>query len=161
MDVRSGAGYPASALSNFARHPFEMDGVKIASMEGFLQSLKFDKPHIQNEVCKMSGLAAKLRGKPRNRVWTRLQRLWWQGKPYPRESDEYQALLDRAYQTMCEQNSSFRKALLASGDAIFTHNMGSHDPTQTVLTPREFTERLRLMRLMLRRDQNAGSSTRS
>ncbi len=38
MDIASKSGYPASALSNFAPHPFELDGVKIASMEGFLHS---------------------------------------------------------------------------------------------------------------------------
>lgn len=38
MDIRSGKDYPSSALSNFAPHPFEIDGVKCASMEGFLQS---------------------------------------------------------------------------------------------------------------------------
>lgn len=42
MDIKSGCGYPASALSNFAPHPFVLDGVYCASMEGFLQSLKFN-----------------------------------------------------------------------------------------------------------------------
>jgi len=40
MDIKSGVGYPASSLSNFSPHPFVLDGVQIASMEGFLQSLK-------------------------------------------------------------------------------------------------------------------------
>jgi hypothetical protein len=44
MDIRSGKDYLASALSNFAPHPFVLDGVEIASMEGFLQSLKFGNP---------------------------------------------------------------------------------------------------------------------
>lgn len=38
MDVGSKNAYPASALSNFSPHPFEIDGVKCNSMEGFLQS---------------------------------------------------------------------------------------------------------------------------
>jgi predicted NAD-dependent protein-ADP-ribosyltransferase YbiA (DUF1768 family) len=37
MDIGSRHGYPANALSNFAPHPFNMDGVACASMEGFLQ----------------------------------------------------------------------------------------------------------------------------
>lgn len=154
MNIRSGSGYPASALSNFAAHPFELDGVKIASMEGFLQSLKFDKVPVQEQVCTLVGYAAKLRGKPRSRVWKRVQRLWWRGRAIPRDSAEYQDLLDRAYQALCDQNEGFRNALLATGDAVLTHNMGSHDSSETVLTPREFTERLRLMRLMLQRDRN-------
>lgn len=154
MDIRSGAGYPASALSNFAAHSFVLDGVQIASMEGFLQSLKFDKVSVQDQVCTLVGYAAKLRGKPRNRAWKRVQRLWWRGRAIPRDSGEYQALLDRAYQALCDQSEGFRKALLATGDATLSHNMGSHDTSETILTPREFTERLRLMRLMLQRDRN-------
>lgn len=41
MDIGSGTGYPSAALSNFAPHSFVIDGVECASMEGFLQSLKF------------------------------------------------------------------------------------------------------------------------
>jgi hypothetical protein len=37
MDIGSKSGYPSSALSNFAPHAFEFDGVKCASMEGLLQ----------------------------------------------------------------------------------------------------------------------------
>lgn len=36
MDIGSGSGYPSSTLSNFAPHPFVMDGVECNSMEGFL-----------------------------------------------------------------------------------------------------------------------------
>jgi predicted NAD-dependent protein-ADP-ribosyltransferase YbiA (DUF1768 family) len=42
MDIGSGNGYPGASLSNFAPHPFTIDGVECASMEGFLQSLKFE-----------------------------------------------------------------------------------------------------------------------
>ena len=53
MDIGSGNGFPCDALSNFAPHPFVIDGVECASMEGFLQSLKFSNPDIQKEVCKL------------------------------------------------------------------------------------------------------------
>ncbi len=66
MNIGSGSGYPSSALSNFSPHPFVFDGVECASMEGLLQSFKFDKPHIQNEVCKLVGKGAKFRGKKRS-----------------------------------------------------------------------------------------------
>jgi hypothetical protein len=40
MHIRSGGGYPSSALSDFAPHRFVLDGVECASMEGLLQSLE-------------------------------------------------------------------------------------------------------------------------
>lgn len=150
MDIRAGAGYPASALSNFAPHAFVIDGVRCASMEGFLQSLKFDKPHIQAEVCKLVGKAAKARGRARNDAWQRVQTLWWQGKAYPRQSDDYARLLDRAYEAMCEQSESFRKALLATGDATIRHSIGKRKEAETVLTERELCSRLMRLRQELR-----------
>ena len=140
MDIRSGSGYPASALSNFAGHRFTLDGVEIYSLEGFLQSLKFKELHIQVEVCKLIGKAAKFRGKPKK--WYRDQTLYWQGVPYKRNSKEYQELLDRAYECCFEQSESFRNALKATGDANITHSMGKNKKSETVLTEREFCSRL-------------------
>ena len=142
MDIKSGCGWPGAALSNFSPHPFVLDEVECASMEGFLQSLKFDKPHIQAEVCKLVGLAAKFRGKKRNKAWKSKQRLWWRGVEYDRHGPEYQALLDRAYRAMADQSESFRRALVATGKAVLSHSIGASKESDTVLTEREFCSRL-------------------
>lgn len=63
MDIESGNSYPSAALSNFAPHPFVLDGVEIASMEGFLQSLKFKNIDMQKYVCTLVDKAAKYKGK--------------------------------------------------------------------------------------------------
>ncbi len=41
IDIHSKGAYPSDALSNFAAYEFMVDGIPCASMEGFLQSLKF------------------------------------------------------------------------------------------------------------------------
>ena len=147
MDIGSKSGYPSSSLSNFAPHPFEIDGVKCASMEGFLQSLKFESVDMQEYVCTLVGLAAKKKGRPKN--WYQSQTLWWRGKAIKRDSQEYQDLLDRAY--MClNKNEGFRKALEATGDAVLTHSIGKSKMSETVLTTREFCSRLTKLRRMNR-----------
>lgn len=146
MDIRSGCGYPGSALSNFAPHKFTLDGIDCASMEGLLQSLKFDKEHIQVEVCKLVGREAKYRGKERNNAWRRVQTLWWKGKAMKRKSKEYQQFLDRAYTAMLNQSESFRKALMATGNAVITHSIGRSKESETILTEREFCSRLMMLR---------------
>jgi predicted NAD-dependent protein-ADP-ribosyltransferase YbiA (DUF1768 family) len=143
MDIGSGSGYPSSSLSNFAPHPFELDGVKCASMEGFLQSLKFESPEMQEYVCTLVGKAAKFKGKKKK--WYTTQTLYWRGKPIKRDSHEYQELLDRAYNALNE-NSGFRKALEATGDANLTHSIGKNKISETVLTTREFCSRLMKLR---------------
>lgn len=145
MDIGSGKGFPMGNLSNFSPHPFIIDEVECASMEGFLQSLKFDKPHIQIEVCKLIGLQAKRRGQKRNKNWKRVQKLWWQGLEFDRRGDDYQKLLDRAFEAL-SQNSSFRKALLATGKNPLTHSIGKSKKSDTVLTESEFCSRLMKIR---------------
>jgi hypothetical protein len=152
MDIGSGNTYPSSALSNFAPHPFVIDGVECNSMEGFLQSLKFDSIDMQRYVCTLVGKAAKFKGK--NKKWWKKQELYWQGTTMKRDSEEYQKLLDRAYDALFE-NSGFRKALEASKDCSLSHSIGKNDKSKTVLTTKEFINRL--LRLRQRLELNSNS----
>lgn len=150
MDIGSGAGYPSAALSNFAPHAFTIDGVECASMEGFLQSLKFENPEIQKQVCTLVGKAAKFKGKKKK--WFKTQTLYWNGKAMKRDSKEYQKLLDRAFHAL-SKNQSFKKALLATNDAVLTHSIGKTKIQETVLTRQEFCRRLMRLRSELRNSQ--------
>lgn len=139
MDISSGNGYPESALSNFAPHPFVIDGIECNSMEGFLQSLKFENPDMQKEVCKLVGKSAKFKGKKKK--WWKTQTLFWQGVAIKRDSDEYQKLITHAYDCL-SQNIGFQKALLSTKNAPLTHSIGKDKITETVLTKREFIRQL-------------------
>ena len=143
MDIGTKQSYPASALSNLSPHPFEIDGVPCNSMEGFLQALKFSNPEMQKEVCKLVGLKAKFKGKKKS--WYKTQTLYWLGKEINRQSEEYQNLLDKAYECLFK-NSGFKAALKASGNSTLTHSIGKTDSSKTVLTVREFCSRLTKLR---------------
>ena len=144
MDIISGKSYPASALSNFAPHPFEYDGVEIASMEGFLQGLKFSNPDMQAHICTLVGRAAKKRGAGKN--WQRTGKLYWMECQIDRFSPEYQLLLDRVFETLLSQNVSAQNALLATGSAVLKHSIGKKNMKETVLTRSEFCTRLTALR---------------
>jgi predicted NAD-dependent protein-ADP-ribosyltransferase YbiA (DUF1768 family) len=148
MNIGAGQGYPAAALSNFTPHPFTFRGIPVASMEGFLQGLKFKSPEMQKVVFQLVGKAAKFKGKPKK--WWRDQTLYFQGQPIDRHSKEYQALLDEAFEAMFTQNVKAKKALLDSQNAVFTHTIGKSDPKQTVLTISEFCGRLTRIRERLK-----------
>ena len=148
MEIRSGNTYPAGALSNFAPHPFTIQGCECNSMEGFLQGLKFKAKEMQLEMFKKVGIGAKRAGKGKN--WYRTQTLWFQGNPIKRDSQDYQDLIDEAYKCMFTQNQKARKALLASGNAVLKHSMGSRKISETVLTRREFCSRLTRIRAELK-----------
>ena len=151
MDISSGSGYPASSLSNFAPHEFIIDDIKCASMEGFLQSLKFQNPEMQKHVCSLVGKAAKFKGK--NKKWQKTGNLYWQGEVIKRDSERYQELLDKAYNALAK-NQSFKKALLATGNATLTHSIGKTKISETILTKTEFVSRLTKIRTTLMQDKN-------
>lgn len=151
MDIGAGNSYPANSLSNFSPHPFVIDGVECASMEGFLQSLKFKNPDMQKEVCTLVGRKAKFKGKPKK--WFKSQTLWWKGKEIDRHSEEYQNLLTAAFGELAK-NKKFQNALIASKDATLTHSIGKNDAKKTILTTSEFIQRLNGIRAMLvKKDQ--------
>jgi len=154
MNIGSNGKGVASRLSNFTAREFTFDGVLCKSMEGLLQSFKFEKEHIQVEVCKLIGFGAKKRGRGRNRTWQTKQTLWWKGKPYKRKSKEYQKLIRDAYDAL-GTNEHFAKDLLSTQSATFTHSIGCNKESDTVLTEREFCNNLYRVRINLQINKNS------
>lgn len=150
MDIGSGTGYPSANLSNFSPHVFTVDGIECNSMEGFLQSLKFQDPEMQKHVCTLVGKKAKFKGKKKK--WWKTQTLYWKGEEIPRDSENYQKLLDKAFNALA-QNTSFQKALLAKQNATLTHSIGKKKTSETVLTRQEFTSRLTRIRSELKKNK--------
>lgn len=140
--------YPGKVLSNLHPNAFTFDGMPCASMEGLLQSFKFQDTARQALLCGMSGLDAKYGGRAGD-GWKASQMLWWRNVPYDRHSSEYQRLLNQAYGALGE-NPDFQKALLTTGDEDLEHPIGSQDPSKTILTQQEFVARLTSLRLFYR-----------
>jgi predicted NAD-dependent protein-ADP-ribosyltransferase YbiA (DUF1768 family) len=148
IDIKAKAPFPGGALSDFAPHAFTFDGVACASMESFLQSLKVADAAEQEGFCALPGPEAPGRG--RGCDWVQSGHLFWRGAAVDRLSDDYQALLDRAYAALFAQASKFRAALAASGEAPLVHSLGKDDPTETILTTEEFCSRLVRLRARLK-----------
>lgn len=147
IDIHSKGEYPSCALSNFAEHEFYIDNVKCSSVEGFLQSLKFKSGKKQRQVCLLSGKDAKnsTRHTFEQLRWRTTHNLYWQGKRINRFSDEYQILLDRAYEEL-SKNTGFQKALKNSLPYTLIHSIGKVDARTTVLTEYELISRIERIR---------------
>lgn len=136
-----------SALSNLFPHEFSMNTMygqlTFASMEAFLRSLTWNGPHDSffKEIGKLYGLDA---WRIRNVLpdWRETQILYWNDTAIPRESDAYENLIAKAYDTLFEQSVLFRLALQKTSDKILMHTMGEKDPTKTLLTPDEYIRNL-------------------
>lgn len=142
---------PSWALSNFTLHSFVLDGVMCASMEGFLQSLKYEDRFDQMGICAKHGLDAKRAGK-HGRDWKADQTLYWQGRPIPRDSDEFDALITAAFDERFK-NPHFRWALFQTIGRPLHHSIGKRDKTETVLTEQEFIAQLQRLRGIIERSE--------
>lgn len=150
IDISSTSKYPSGYLSNFTPYTFTFRGIEFTSMESLFQGLKFEGVETQNSVFQRVGVKAKLRGKKRK--WYLNQTLYWQGVPMKRNSAEYRAIVEEAYEAL-SQNKDFQKALLATGEKTLYHTMGKSDPTRTILTEEEFCEILTNVRTALKKKQ--------
>lgn len=110
----------ARRLSNFSIDGFVIDGVRIASVEGFIQGIKFrdddpcrkelpDADPIRAQVFCSSGIEARRFGEKAEGkfVWW-----WWNAIPYG--SRGHRVLIERAIRAKFEQNSGAMEALLAT-----------------------------------------------
>lgn len=156
INISSKATGVAGALSNFTPHPFILDGVTCNSMEGFLQSLKFENPDMQVHVASLVGRKAKFKGKKKK--WYVTQTLYWQGVAYARDSVAYTKLIERAFDAYA-QNTKVRKILLSTNNAVFEHSMGKRKKSETILTRTEFVSNLTRIRDNVRRQQDIEKAT--
>ena len=147
IDIISKGEYPADVLSNFYPREFSVDGVRCASMEGFLQSLKTRNISTQKKICALTGKEAKnyFRHKWSNLRWKLTGNLYWQGRKLKRIGKEYEALITHAYDEM-GKDEIFKKALRATENATLTHSIGKQSKRKTVLTEKELITQLTRLR---------------
>jgi predicted NAD-dependent protein-ADP-ribosyltransferase YbiA (DUF1768 family) len=136
-------------LSNFAATPFELDGKRYASLEGFWQSLlypenssdlraqnsKIKYRYTREQVEGMSAFVAKEAGDMAYDNMKKLKIDWvtYQGKRIRYEElerGEHYALIRRATIAKLEQNPNVRAALLSTGKLTLRpdHSQGDNPP---------------------------------
>ena len=152
LDISARTSAVADRLSNFTPRRFWFKKVLCESIEGLLQALKTSDMDEQMRICGLVGREAKSAGKRHNETWKKTQTLWFMGKAFKRQSPAYQQLLDEVFEAAC-QDQTFVTDLLATGNATLVHTMGKSDPTQTVLTEKEFCSRLMKLRAKLQKQR--------
>jgi len=138
-------------LSNFSRHPFNLFGFEIASVEGFIQGIKFPLKDPRRETAfKLAGMGAKKIGiQAENKyVWLDLMGKLSYG------SKEHYEIIEMAIKAKFQQNPDAMQALLSTGEKKITHEVGPESP-QTSLPKKLFCEILTEIR-----EENRGDRER-
>lgn len=131
-------------LSNLYPYEFEIDGYKMKSWEGFIQSLKTPDIELKKQLWGMYGYKAWKSGQKIN--WWDKQELYWITKPIKRESNEYTELITRSYDCLYKQNKEYRKALKESLPYKLDHKIGKVGKSNTLLTKSEYLFQLDRLR---------------
>ncbi|MDP3646167.1 MAG: hypothetical protein Q8R25_03700 [bacterium] len=119
----------ARCLSNFSAYGFVIDGVKVSSVEGFLQGIKFRVgDHNREKAFRSFGAEAKQFGERAVRKF-----VWWKRRAISYGSDEHHQLLARAIRAKFEQNEVAMSALVATDGMILTHDLGHPELPHTSL----------------------------
>ena len=133
----------SSALSNLFPHNFKMDTdydvIEFASMEAFLRTLCWNGSDngIISEIARLSGYDA-WRVRHALPDWRETQILYWNNIPHHRESSSYFQLLEVAYDQLFECSAIFREALKKTKGKTLIHSIGTTNPKETLLTPKEY-----------------------
>ena len=150
QDISDERGYPYGMLDPSAPVRFEIDGVRCASLQGFLECLKFDKVADQKNISKYVGKSAIKRGQnkdnPGNQKADRI--LYWQGESFKRNGKEFDDLMHRVFREMA-QNANYQKALLLTEKHDLSHSKGKSFKKDTLLTKNELTKYLKDLRTEL------------
>lgn len=122
------ADWRAYALANFPLAPFTLDGVVLASVEGFLQGIKFPPGHPSREAAFLThSLPAKQLGETAER-----HSVWWNGAVIAYGSDAHHALLARGIRAKFHANPGFQLALRASAGLEIIHDVGPESPATSL-----------------------------
>lgn len=146
IDINGGSkNLVAARLSNFTPRAFVFDGVQCVSIEGVLQAFKFSDTAQQQKICLLPAKKAKKIG-TEFPEWKKNQVLYWGGIPFTRHSNWYQILLTHLYDTVYDQDPTFKVDILALGDEEICHSIGKAEARETVLTEAEFINQLNRLR---------------
>ncbi|WP_338075963.1 PAS domain S-box protein [Castellaniella defragrans] len=118
------------ALSNFSLSPFELDGVPLASVEGFIQGIKFPPGHPARERAFASAAwEAKECGKGADK-----RHAYWGEARIVFGSDEHHRLVERALRARFAQNEGLRRLLASTRGLEILHQTGEGpEPERTSL----------------------------
>jgi len=105
-------------ISNLALTPFELDGRRYASVEGFWQGLKTESAAERKRIAALWGAEAK-----RAVAGPAPSAFAYEGRTYATGTREHWQLLHRACAAKFAQNAEARAALLATGNRPLTHRV--------------------------------------
>ena len=132
-------------LSNLFPYSFYFKGYKLHSIESFFQGIKFKNKKSQKLVFKLSGLDSNNIKAAQDYIWQEERVVYFMGKPYKRDSKEYEDLVDELYVSLL-QNPLYVNALKSVGNKYILHIIGAPNTKESVFSRCEFEKQLNCLK---------------
>ncbi|KOF55019.1 MULTISPECIES: hypothetical protein [unclassified Achromobacter] len=117
------------ALSNFGLSPFIFNGMLFASVEGFIQGIKFPENDPRRlQAFNLSGWEAKHLGEQADRGGA-----YWNGQCLPYGSMQHHRLIEAAIRARIRQSAGLQRALLSTSGLVLIHDTGRKEAATTSL----------------------------
>ena len=118
------------ALSNFSLSPFLLDGVLLASLEGFIQGIKFPEGHpARDRAFTSTAWQAKECGRGADKQFAH-----WGPAPMPFGAEAHHRLVERALREKFAQHEGLCHVLRSTGSLEIVHETGEGpEPARTSL----------------------------
>lgn len=136
------------ALSNFCLSPFVLDGVLLASVEGFIQGIKFPPGSPLRE----QGFTAFGQDAKALSAQADSSGAYWDGKRCDYGSPEHHHLIERAIRARIAQNGGLQAVLRTTAGATIVHRTGMPESPATSLPADIFCAMLTRIRSELSSD---------
>ncbi|KAA0911152.1 hypothetical protein [Pusillimonas sp. ANT_WB101] len=119
------------ALSNFSLSPFVLDDILLASIEGFIQGIKFPETDPRRAIafCSSGWDAKSLASQADRRA------VYWAGISITYGSAEHHQLIGRAICARIEQSIGLQKVLISTEGLTLIHETGSEPESSTTSLP--------------------------
>jgi predicted NAD-dependent protein-ADP-ribosyltransferase YbiA (DUF1768 family) len=129
-------------LSNFAARPFRYGETMMASVEGFIQGIKYPYRHEGRErAFAASGPYAKSLSPSDSQPY-----VWWSGAKIVYGTQQHHEVIAGAIRAKFEQNPDCRNALMATGTRTLMHDTGTPESPHTSLPAHVFCGILKHLR---------------
>lgn len=136
------ADWRGLALSNFGLSPFVLDDMLFASVEGFIQGIKFAENDPRRlQAFQLSGWEAKHLGDQADRSGA-----YWNGQCLPYGSTQHHQLIESAIRARIEQSIGLQRALLSTSGLELVHDTGRAEASTTSLPATVFCRILTAIR---------------
>lgn len=130
-------------LKTFAEREFLFDRVECSSIESVLEAFKFEDINDQIEIAGMPAWDAYQQGQREDAMqWQTTRMLYWNGRQYNRDGEEYQELLKRLFFSIFEQDAQFRLDVAFLKNASVMSKVGGINPQTQVMTKKEYIANL-------------------